>query len=272
MTLSIRHQTSYTYAPGANRVGLRLKLFPQSTPAQIVEGWEVTVNGEAISPMLSNPFGEGEAMWFSSSPVERIEVEANGRLALTDTLGVLGKLGRARPGVFRRETALTAADDALKDLAASIEGATPLDQMHALTASVHEGISYRKGATESSTTAAQTLALGAGVCQDLSHVFIASARLMGLPARYVTGYLLEEGDPEDLATHAWAEVFLEGLGWTGFDPTHAVCPSDRHVRLCSGFDAADAAPIRGHVTGDSEEDMDVVVEISALPSQSQTQS
>ncbi|MBY8976388.1 transglutaminase family protein [Rhodobacteraceae bacterium NNCM2] len=265
--LSIRHVTTYTYEPEADRVGLRLKLFPISTPAQRVESWKVTVNGEIVEPLLTNPSGEGEAMWFSRSALEEVEVVAEGKISLDDTAGVLGKFGAPRPRVFLRCTPLTEADEGIRELAAEVEGAGDLDQMHALNALVHERVNYRKAATETSTTAAQALALGAGVCQDLAHVFIATARSMGLPARYVAGYLHQAEEPE-LATHAWVEVFLDGLGWTGFDPTHEECPATNHVRLCSGYDAADAAPIRGHVTGDIEETLDVSVEIA----QSQTQS
>ncbi|MEM8698603.1 MAG: transglutaminase family protein [Pseudomonadota bacterium] len=276
MTISIRHRTEYRYAPKAARVGLRLKLFPLSTPQQEIGAWEVAVNGIPVAPLITNPFGEGEAMWFSSTPLEDVEVTASGTVTLRDTSGVLGKLGRFRASVFCRATTLTEIDQELSDFASGIEGETPLARMHALSEAVHAAISYRKGVTASDTTAAQALALGAGVCQDLTHVFIASARAMGMPARYVTGYLLEDADEDgatpELATHAWAEVYLDGLGWTGFDPTHEVCPADRHIRLCSGFDAADAAPLRGHVTGETEESMEISVEIARSQIQSQSQS
>lgn len=267
MALSIHHRTSYAYDPQADRAGLRLKLFPAQTPAQSVHGWQVTVNGQGLAPMLTSPFGDAEAMWFSQSKVAEIEIEAKGTVALTDTSGVLGKIGIARPTIFCRETPLTEPDETLGELAQSVEGDTSLARMHALNAAVHEAIAYRKGATESETTAAQALALGAGVCQDLTHVFIAAARVMGIPARYVAGYYHE--DAQDLATHAWAEVYLDGLGWTGFDPTHEMSPADRHIRLCCGLDADDAAPVRGHVLGETAETLEIAVQITGAQSQSQ---
>ncbi|MEM7506948.1 MAG: transglutaminase family protein [Pseudomonadota bacterium] len=270
MALSISHRTAYAYDPAADRAGLRLKLFPAQTQAQAVRDWQVTVNGDGLAPILVNPFGDAEAMWFSNGKVTEIEVEAKGTVELTDTSGVLGKLGFARPTVFCRETPLTEHDEALVDLANSIAADTPLGRMHSLNAAVHEAIAYRKGVTESVTTAAQSLALGAGVCQDLAHVFISAARIIGLPARYVAGYYVEEA--KDLATHAWAEVYLDGLGWTGFDPTHEISPKDRHIRLCCGLDADDAAPVRGHVMGETEETLEIAVQISDPDQGAQSQS
>lgn len=264
--LSIRHFTKYSYEPKADRAGLRLKLFPSATSAQKVENWKVTVNGSEVVPLLTNPSGDEEALWFSHTAIEEIDVLAEGVVTMTDTAGVLGKFGVARPAVFLRHTDLTQPDDAIKSLSKEAEGEGGLAQMHALNELIHDRVSYRKGATDSSTTAAQALAQGAGVCQDLTHVFVSAARARDLPARYVTGYLHQVEEPE-LLTHAWAEVFLDGLGWTGFDPTHNECPSINHIRLCSGFDAADAGPLRGHITGEIEETLDVEVEIAQSQSQ-----
>ena len=107
-------------------------------------------------------------------------------------------------------------------------------------------VAYEVGVTNTHTTAADALKDGRGVCQDHAHVFISAARSLGIPARYVSGYLLAgTGDEPSDANHAWAEAWLDGLGWVGFDPANGVCPTDRYVRLASGLDAAFAAPIRG---------------------------
>ena len=119
------------------------------------------------------------------------------------------------------------------------------------------------------------LTIGAGVCQDHTHVLIAASRAMGCPARYVVGYLLPDSDEDDVEipaeTHAWAELWIDGLGWVGFDATNRICPTDRYVRLASGFDANDAAPIHGAVFGSVEEAMEAEVAVSAI-TQSQQQS
>lgn len=269
--LQIRHVTQFRYDPAADRAGLRLKLFPTDTRAQEVEAWQVTVNGKPVKPLLKTSFGDGQALWFSHEKIDEIEVVAEGQVRLMDTAGVLGKMGPTPPAVFLRPTPLTEPDEEIAAIAGEIEGETDLAKMHALNALIHERLTYRKGVTKPATTAAEALALGSGVCQDLTHVFLAVARKMGLPARYITGYL-HEADADALATHAWAEVHLSGLGWTGFDPTHETCPAANHIRLCTGFDATDAAPLRVHLAGETEIDMEVSVAIAeAAQSQSQSQ-
>ena len=111
-------------------------------------------------------------------------------------------------------------------------------------------MSYLAGATSTASTAAEALAQGQGVCQDHAHVFVSAARLLGIPARYVVGYLMaQEGSQALRETHAWAEAWVDGLGWIGFDSTNGLCVTDHYVRLCCGLDAHDAAPVRGSVLG-----------------------
>lgn len=134
-----------------------------------------------------------------------------------------------------------------------------LARLHALSAAVSDAVAYRAGVTTASTTAAEAFALGAGVCQDHAQVFIAGARALGIPARYVSGYLLaDEGDVLH-ETHGWAEALVPELGWVGFDPSNRVCVTDHYLRIACGLDADEAAPIRGSVTvaGDIWIDADV---------------
>ena len=109
------------------------------------------------------------------------------------------------------------------------------------------------------------LAAGAGVCQDHAHALIAIARERGLPARYVSGYLhvTSDGAAHD-AAHAWAEIHVGALGWVGFDAANACCPDDRYVRLGSGYDADDAAPVRGTTYGSGQESLDVRVQVEEM--------
>lgn len=266
MRLAIRHLTEHSYEPPAVRVALRLKLYPAKLKSQAPGAWKVSVNGTEVPPMLTNGFGDAEALWFSGRDAERVEVIAEGTVDSNDAAGVIGRFGAAVPEVFLRQTKLTRADAEIHSLAEAAEGDSPLSRMHALSAAVHEAMVYRPGVTDSDTTAAQALALGAGVCQDKTHLFIAAARASGVPARYVVGYLLDEEAPLG-ETHAWAEVHLEGLGWVGFDPTHQICPTDAYVRLCAGLDSDDAAPIRGSIRGESEDRLTVSVEVARSQSQ-----
>lgn len=269
MQLSIQHTTQYSYQPEAAAAALRLKLFPPQTASQNAVDWRVTVNGDTVAPMFTDANGNPVALWHKHQPVEEIEVLATGTITTTDTAGVLKNINQAaRPGVFLRETTLTKGEDEIRALSTEITGDSTLDKMHNLSAIVSETIAYRKGATAATTTAAEALARGAGVCQDQAHVFISAARLMGVPARYVAGYVFDpDGSPATEETHAWAEAYVDDLGWTGFDITHQVCPTDLYVRLTSGLDAADAAPIRGTLSGEPEETLSTVVSVSQSQSQ-----
>ena len=278
MLLSIRHVTTYEYEPAAARLSLRLRLFPASIPSQSPRGWTVTINGAAPSATIVNSFGDREAIWLSDKDVERIEIVAEGQVQTVDATGLLkGWRMAAPPGVFLRDTPLTGAEETIKALADSVADETGLAQAHALSAAVRDRIEYKPGATDAATTAAEALTIGAGVCQDHAHVLIAASRAMGCPARYVVGYLLPDADEDDVEipaeTHAWAELWIDGLGWVGFDATNRICPTDRYVRLCSGMDANDASPIHGAVVGQVEETLEAEVAVAAVTqAQSQSQS
>ncbi|MDT8344965.1 MAG: transglutaminase family protein [Thermohalobaculum sp.] len=271
MRLTIEHRTRYTYAPPALNLHLRLKLFAPETASQSVKSWEVSVDGCPVAPLLTDAFGDAEALVALRRASEAVEIVAQGTVETADTAGVIGRLGTARPDVALRVTPLTRPDAAIEAMAreaAAAEG--PLARMHRLSELVAEALDYRAGATDPATTAAQALAIGAGVCQDFAHVLIAAARAMGLPARYVVGYLHDPEAPVS-ETHAWAEAHVAGLGWVGFDPVHQVCPAEAYVRLASGFDAADAAPIRGTLAAGHEEEMEVAVRVSTGQMQQQQQ-
>lgn len=269
MLLSITHRTSYRYDPAAQGVALRLKMHPVSNPAQTVSAWTVTVNGEPTTARIVNGYGDEESIWTSRNLLETVDVVASGVVETRDVAGVLrGVHSTARPAMFLRGTPLTEPDEAIRELAANAVGdRTGLDAAHALAASVTEAVEYRKDVTGANTTAAEALLLGAGVCQDYAHLLIAAARAQGAAARYIVGYLYvgegEEADfPDATASHAWAEIWVDGLGWVGFDPSNAICPTDRYVRLACGLDAPDAAPLRGAIMGASEEILETEVQVA----------
>jgi transglutaminase-like putative cysteine protease len=246
-------------------------MFPAQFAAQTLDSWTLTVNGRSVEPLLTDAAGDAIGLWQSHEPVEDVVVETEGIVSTIDRSGVVDGLSKIMaPPIYLRETPLTTLDDAIRDIAGEATGTSTLDRLHALSGSVREAIVYRQGATEADTTAAEAMARGAGVCQDQAHVFITAARSLDIPARYVVGYFLDEegGDAGD-QSHAWVEAFVHGLGWIGFDITNEICPTDRYVRLASGFDAADAAPVRGTVFGEAEEEMATEVVVSAASSQSQ---
>jgi transglutaminase-like putative cysteine protease len=124
--------------------------------------------------------------------------------------------------------------------------------------------------TRTTTTASEAFALKRGVCQDLTHIFIAAARCLGIPARYVSGYFHRaDGVVEQEAGHAWAEAFIPDLGWVAFDATNGISATDAHLRVAIGLDYLGAAPVRGTRFGGSGEDLSVRVRVSQAMGQSQ---
>ncbi|MFT4172392.1 MAG: transglutaminase family protein [Rhodocyclaceae bacterium] len=146
-----------------------------------------------------------------------------------------------------------------------------LKAVDSLMHAIHDEFEYDPDATHIGTPVEELLSLGRGVCQDFAHLMIAAIRAMGLPARYVSGYLLTAPPPGQArlvgadASHAWVSVFVPGTGWLEFDPTNAVRPGDEHIVLAYGRDFADVSPLRGVILGGGSHELDVAVTVTPLP-------
>jgi len=266
MRLKITHETSYFYDPAVQGLVQSLRLTPSVHEGQRVADWTISVSGGQRGAAFRDGAGDWIEGWTVRGPVHEVVVSIAGQVETRDTAGVLrGHRETVHPLVYMRPTAVTCADAGLGDLARSVQGEDALDLAHRLAAAVSAAIAYMPGVTQSHTTAAEALALGQGVCQDHAHALIACARERGLPARYVSGYLHSDagGLPHD-AAHAWAEIHVGALGWVGFDAANGCCPDDRYVRLGSGLDAQDAAPVRGTTFGPGEESLDVRVQVEEM--------
>ena len=165
--------------------------------------------------------------------------------------------------LYRRFTPLTGAGKGVKGLAAQLGQSPPLnlDTLHALMNLIADTVVYNTEPTNVTTTAEEAIGIGHGVCQDHAHVFLSAARLLGFPARYASGYMMMLDRIDQEAGHAWAEAWVDGLGWVGFDVANRICPTDNYVRLASGLDAGYAAPIKGSRRGGSGESLDVAVAV-----------
>lgn len=268
MRLKIDHVTTYTYDQPVRGVVQSHRLTPSVFDGQRTLDWSITVS-DGIS---GGAFRDGAGDWVQScsvlGPVDRIVVHVSGTVETEDRAGILkGHRELVPPMVYLRDTLPSRADMALTELGreAVASGGDPLDRAHRMSAQVAAAIRYTPNSTDAHTTAAEALAQGQGVCQDHSHALLAVARSQGVPARYVSGYLQasEDGSAEE-AAHAWVELFVEGLGWIGFDAANNCCPDARYVRLGSGFDAQYAAPIRGTTRGPGRESLDVNVAVTSL--------
>ncbi|WP_323042445.1 transglutaminase family protein [Gemmobacter sp.] len=273
MRLAVEHVTVYRYDQPVRAAVQSHRLTPSACDGQRVEAWEVTVTGGQPGGGFRDGAGDWIQGWTVAGPVAEITVTVKGVVETRDLAGVLrGHRESVSPMAYLRETAPTRADAALTALARSVEAEGQLALAHGLAAIVADAIAYVPGTTDAQTTAAEALARGEGVCQDHAHALIACARDRGMPGRYVSGYLLADAEGRaHEAAHAWAELWVEGLGWVGFDPANRCCPDERYIRLGSGFDARDAAPIRGIARGPGEERMDVRVAVQAVQAQQNSQ-
>ena len=154
------------------------------------------------------------------------------------------------PSPFTRATPLL---DAFAGELHLERGDDPLALLHRLTGDVYGRFEYKPKTTRVDSPIDEALDARCGVCQDFAHVFIALARPLGIPTRYVSGYLFRDVAAQDRstdgATHAWVEAYLPRLGWTGFDPTNNIVAGERHIRVAVGRDYADVPPTRGVYKG-----------------------
>ena len=270
MQLQVRHTSTYRFASPARFVVQSHRLMPATFQGQTVLEWNVSAESGTFGSYFRDAAGDQIRTLSVSGPVSDLAILVQGIVETTDMSGVLQGLRETiSPFSYMRPTPTTRPDSSLCALADSaLAGqvfASELDRAHALSAAVSRAIAYRPGVTAMHTTAAEALAQKEGVCQDHAHALIALANYAQIPARYVCGYLFarEDGSAES-ASHAWAELHVSGLGWVGFDPANKCCPDARYIRLGSGADAYDAAPIRGLSHGGATESLDVTVAVESI--------
>jgi hypothetical protein len=244
MRIEIDHTLTLSPLPGTQHLLMHLLLTPGSGPTQTVESWSVEVAGIGNAGRFSDAYGNMVHLVNQSRPEGDIVLSARGVVVTRETNGVVGRPGgEPVPALYRRVTTLTRAENGLLD-GLDVD-ANRIDLLHALMA--------RAGGDKSDQQQTQMQADGAQVqsqgvespdAQALTHRFISAARALDIPARYVCGYLVDEG------LHCWAEAYDEGLGWIGFDPVLQLCATERHVRLAVGLDAETAVSLRAVPMGE----------------------
>ncbi len=264
MHLIVEHVTHFRFAQPATHSIQYLRMTPRTDMSQRVRRWDIAVSGR-LTPWTDG-FDNPAHVATLDGAHEEVAVTVTGEVETVSTNGVLPLDDGLPPEIFLSPTHLTEADDAVAGFAepvariAADQGS--LDAGHALMNAVAESVTYQSGQTTVETRAAEALAAGKGVCQDQAHLFIAAARYIGLPARYVSGYLAAgQGNDSHLASHAWAELLVDGLGWVSFDPANRQCATDEYIRLALGLDYASACPVRGQRRGGGFEEMDVKVQV-----------
>ncbi|SDU20411.1 transglutaminase family protein [Stappia sp. ES.058] len=270
MRLVVKHLTHYVYEQPIAHMIQQLRLTPHTQEGQKILSWSVTVPDLERGAHYTDGFGNRVDLVSHRDPVTKLDVLVEGVVETKDTSGIVGTFPYTAPDtVFRRFTHLTQMSPAIRRLGAIAENADDISGFHELMHAIRDKVGYQTGVTEVHTTAADALSSGLGVCQDHAHIFISAARSIGVPARYVSGYMLMEDEQDSEAHHAWAEVKLPSLGWVGFDVSNGMCPTERYIRLTCGLDSRSAAPIRGVRRGSGGETMSVEVAVLQESAQSQ---
>lgn len=270
MQLHIRHETTYRYDQAAQLIVQALRMWPAPAAGQRVRDWQVSVDGRKLQPTCTDGFGNPVATHTIDRQVESVRLSVRGHVETRDLHGVQADLSETLPPSFYlASTPLTLANEAMTERAVACAGqGHPIERLHRLCNGVRDHVDYLPDVTHAETTAIEAFAAARGVCQDHAHVMIGMARSIGFPARYVSGYLCPVGDSA-AASHAWAEVYVEDLGWVGFDAANRQCPDERYVRVACGRDYHDAAPVRGVRRGGIAETLDVDVSIAETAQQAQ---
>ncbi len=265
MRIQLVHVTSYQYQRPARAILQLLRLTPRPHEGQRVARWGIKLDVDASLRRGEDALGNIIHTAFTAGPVDGLGITVRGEVETSDTQGVVrGAEERFAPEVFLRETPLTAATPELRAYAREAAGPVPpLDQLHALMTALNRDIAFDTAATTSAAPAGEAFKIRRGVCQDHSHIFIAAARSLGVPARYISGHLARsDGVVDQDAAHAWAEAFVPDLGWVGFDAANGHCVTDAYVRIAAGLDYLGAAPVRGSRTGGGDERLEVKLRVA----------
>lgn len=259
MKITINHETHYRYdTPTKHSIQL-LRLTPLSYGHQQVMSWKLIL--PRYGSELFDGFGNYCTVMSLHTPHEKLMIEACGEVEVDDDLEFLHD-DRLPPQLFLRDTPLTRCNGQMRALAERrVKNGVSHAALKAFCADILERMPYTKGATAVTTAATEAFLLGKGVCQDHTHVFLASMRALGIPARYVSGYLLTD-TARPLASHAWAEAYLDGH-WYVYDVSNQLFSPARHVQVAIGRDYNDAAPVRGVRVGGGHERMDCNVRLNA---------
>lgn len=281
MAYSVRHITSFRYAPAVRESVMEVRMQPRTDFRQRCLSFTLNVEPRASMMVYRDFFGNVVHHFDIPGQHDLIEITAQ---ATVDVLpAAVLRPGDASsweeldarvaqgdywemmlPSQFAQPTAL------LEKLAAELDlrrRGSALDLLTELNTRLYELFAYAPNTTKVDSPIDDALSSRQGVCQDFAHIMITLIRQLKIPSRYVSGYLFHEDQATDRspagATHAWVEAYLGDQGWVGFDPTNNLTGCERHVRVAVGRDYADVPPTRGVHKGEAESELTVMV--SVLP-------
>jgi transglutaminase-like putative cysteine protease len=281
--LIVRHRTTYHYDKPVERSKHRLHARPITDRRQLLESFELSVSPAVAVMEFEDVFGNMTSAFEIFEPYTELTVEATSRVTLLDTdpfafanvpirpqfpiVWMPWEQKMLTPYLQSQELPDTQLAE-LYDYAMSFVKANNGDLMETLfniNLMLFREYQYVPGSTTVATTPFEVFLNKKGVCQDFANLFITMARLLGLPARYVCGYLHTGNTGESRAaadaSHAWVQLYIPQVGWKGFDPTNGVLPATGHVRVAVGRNYRDTTPMKGTLYTAANEMMTVDVEV-----------
>jgi len=270
--LSVSHRTTLTYSEPIADTQMEMRLRPRDELGQRCISYHLDVQPHGPIRAYADPFGNQVEVYNHRPPHDRIVVDARS-VVLTGPVPADGAAGLTASERYRlqRFDGPVSCPPGLRELARSVgyPVSPPPPSVELLTdlaGLVNRTFVYEPNVTRVDSTVADLFALGRGVCQDFAHAWIGLCRLLGLPARYVSGYIWNGDARQEQASHAWGEAFLPGQGWVAFDPTNYSADArgrvgEAHVRVAVGRDYRDVPPTRGVFRGAAAETLCVDVRV-----------
>lgn len=251
MKLQISHQTNYYYDELAQRSVQYIRMTPMQLPHQVIHRWDVMLPKVATSQ--KDGFGNDWLTLSRNEAHNNLQMQASGIVEINTDTERLKDTGDVPYLLFTVQTPLTKCSEEMQVFAEPFLKNPTHDSLKTMANELIMKMPFVKDVTNVGTTAAESFATSAGVCQDHTHVFISMLRDKQIPARYVSGYLYDDTE-NHMASHAWAEAYLNGY-WYTFDISNQAFQPSSHVYVAIGRDYLDTAPVRGVRMGGGYENL-----------------
>jgi transglutaminase-like putative cysteine protease len=262
MRVEVTHRTVLSYTGPVAETYMQVRLRPRDGAGQVVREFDLTVSPRSDVRTFADGFRNHVHYFNHPAPHERVEVI--GHSVVETSARVPDPEDGDFPQDFLQFAGPVMDVAGVRAIARRFETGTEEERLDRLAAHINQHFEYRPQTTDVYTAVDEVLHNRVGVCQDFAHLFVAVARAMGIPTRYVSGYIhAGKGRRGAGASHAWAESLIPGTGWIGYDPTNPLRTSEHHVRVGVGRDYHDVAPTRGTYVGSARETMSVEVETTA---------
>ncbi len=281
MYYTIRHITRFRYSSPISESIMEVRAQPRSEGNQHCLDFQLRTSPRAVVMSYRGEFGNRVHHFDIPNPHTQLTITAE---SLVDMQPAPEPPPAIAESAWSELDEITAHDDywdtltpshfarpsdLLADLARELDvrrRADPLTVLRDLNHAIYRSFEYSPQTTRVDSPIDEALRLRKGVCQDYTHIMIALVRQLGIPCRYISGYLFPQGRGSERATstamHAWLEAYLPELGWIGFDPTNDTLADERHVRVAIGRDYADVSPTRGVFRGQADSELSVTVRLS----------